>query len=144
MRHSHGAFWTWFSRFLYPPSALSITSFFSNSGSLLHYPCDPSMEYFEADSFLGVIDSLVFLIFPWFFQYFFMCQMKTLFFIRTSLPLYYSFIQGWFALTSFENCPLFCVLPPKIQKSYLFPHLKKKTQQRNWIWNNKCERTKFT
>ena len=40
------------------------------------------------------------------------------FFIRISLPLYHSFIQGWFVPPSFENFPLF-VLSPKIKKNLI-------------------------
>ena len=69
---------------------------------------------------MGVIVSLVFLILPWFPQYF-LCVKWNTFFTRISLPLYHSFIQEWLVPAFFENflLPPFCSLTknPKI----LFP-----------------------
>ena len=74
--------------------------FLSILHNFLNYPCNLSMEYFESHSFtvsiLGVIASLVFLIVPWFPQYFSLCVKWNTFFIRISLPLFHGFIKGWF------------------------------------------------
>ena len=94
------------------------------SASFLHCPCDLLIEYFELRSLtvfmMGVIVSLVFLILPWFPQYF-LCVKWNTFFTRISLPLYHSFIQEWIVPAFFKNflLPPFCSLTknPKI----LFP-----------------------
>ena len=95
--------------------------------------------YYRSDSFPGFVNtSLVLLMF------FLFVKSNTLF-IRTCLLLYHCLIQGYFSPPlPFWNCPLFCALPPKIRKSCILPHLRRKHNERHFIWKNKSEHTKFT
>ena len=132
MRHS-GTFLEHGFQGFYPLLGLYATILQSLSGNsalfFWHYPCDHLMNYFESHSFvvsiMGLIVSLVFLILPWLPQ----CFKWNTFFISISLPLFHSFIQGWFVLLSFEKffSLFFLIKNPKI----LFPlPVKEKTQ-----WN---------
>ena len=94
----------------------------------LHCLCDLPMEYFEYHSFtvsiMEVIASLIFLIFPWFPQYFLYLLNATLSLLGS---LYLSTKFSWFLQPSFKNFTFF-VLSPKMQKSCYLRQLRKKIQ----------------
>ena len=104
------------------PSFDSMPQCYGHFLSILHHfldcPCDLSMEYFEPHSFtvsiIGVIASLVFLILPWFPQYFLYVLNETLSLLRS---LYLS------TTVSFKSGS--STLPLKIS-TFLFSHQKSK------------------
>ena len=133
----------------------------------LQCPSDLSLKYFEALSFtvstVRMITSLVFLILPWFSQYFLYRLNETL---SLSEPLYFCTIVAYKGGSPLPRPPalprvvtsvslkivwspkivwtLLHDLPPKMHQSCLLPLLRKKCNERHCIWNNKSEHTKFT
>ena len=107
---------------VFVPSFDSMPKYYRHFLPVLHYflhcPCDLSMEYFESHSFtvsiMGVIASLVFLILPWFPQYFICMLNETRSLLRS---LYLSTIvsfKGGSSRLPLKICP------------FLFSHQKSK------------------
>ena len=106
----HGPFWTWFSRFLFPPSTLChksstrfpklVRSLSANSASFPAMSLWPLNGIFWSKQFHSIHNGndspTGFLNASLFFSIFSLCVKSNTFFIRISLPLYHSFIQGWF------------------------------------------------